>query len=584
MEIEDTKAKIKWSRFTILDFQKLAEERKGSCLSSAEDYVSSKSRLRWACGVCPRIWEATAYNVKGNGSWCPDCALVKNNQTETKVFEIVKALFPNAQRECSPMWSTNPGTNKNFRYDILIPSPHKCIIEVDGPHHFEKVKKWDNDHDKIRGKDVIKTLQAYAQGYKVIRVVQAHIWRNIGILSDKLESLVCGESRDTVFLTEQGKEAIYDLHRNDIERAQQLGICLVSETFPCEDRKISPTFISEDDLPEHRELMRTKFEDMSEEPTEEEMYALAYLEVLLPDKYLDFIIKARKVHGYRYDYSQVEYVSSRKQIRVGCRVHGYFDVTSSGHIQSSTGCSSCSGKKKLTIEYCKEFAENIGYQCVSTEYVNANSKLEWICTNGHPYSASIHVMKDSESRCPKCSGCEKLTIEYCREFGKEIGYECISTEYVNTASKLDWVCDKGHQFSACIGNMKGRGSRCPSCTRNRLGIEHCVEFAEKIGYKCVSTDYVNNHTKLSWICDKGHRYEACIDIMKKGSRCIECSTRKKLTIEHCVEFAEYIGYQCISTEYINCRNKMEWKCPKGHQYLSTIANLKSGSRCVECRS
>jgi hypothetical protein len=38
----------------------------------------------------------------------------------------------------------------------------------------------------------------------------------------------------------------------------------------------------------------------------------------------DFIERARKIHGNRYDYSQSEYTKSGDPILIGCGTHGFF--------------------------------------------------------------------------------------------------------------------------------------------------------------------------------------------------------------------------------------------------------------------
>lgn len=54
-----------------------------------------------------------------------------------------------------------------------------------------------------------------------------------------------------------------------------------------------------------------------------------------------FILKARKVHGDRYDYSQVEYVNNREKVNIICERHGSFYQTPSNHLQGQN-CPICS--------------------------------------------------------------------------------------------------------------------------------------------------------------------------------------------------------------------------------------------------
>ncbi|MGL6339211.1 MAG: sigma-70 family RNA polymerase sigma factor [Waterburya sp.] len=106
------------------------------------------------------------------------------------------------------------------------------------------------------------------------------------------------------------------------------------------------------------------------------------------------------------------------------------------------------------------------------------------------------------------------------------------------------------------------------------------------GYELLSTEYQNNHTKLSWRCDKGHEYLVTFEGFQRGSRCTSCSgrIRKRKTIEEVRKYAEINapGYELLSTEYQNNHTKLSWRCDKGHEYLVTFEGFQRGSRCTSC--
>jgi hypothetical protein len=56
--------------YTILDMQKLAEEKNGECLS--EKYVNSKTALTWKCHL-GHTWDAPLSTIR-SGSWCRKCS------------------------------------------------------------------------------------------------------------------------------------------------------------------------------------------------------------------------------------------------------------------------------------------------------------------------------------------------------------------------------------------------------------------------------------------------------------------------------------------------------------------------------
>jgi hypothetical protein len=81
---------------------------------------------------------------------------------------------------------------------------------------------------------------------------------------------------------------------------------------------------------------------------------------------------------------------------------------------------------------------------------------------------------------------------------------CLSKEYINCRSKLTWQCKQGHQWVAVPSSIK-RGIWCRTCATNaqRATLEEMQEIAEQREGKCVSKEYINNYSKLTWQCKQG---------------------------------------------------------------------------------
>ena len=61
-----------------------------------------------------------------------------------------------------------------------------------------------------------------------------------------------------------------------------------------------------------------------------------------------------------------------------------------------------------------------------------------------------------------------LTIEQMQALAKEKNGICLSTRYVNNQTKLRWRCAEGHEWEATPANMKRRmkrGNWCTKCPR-----------------------------------------------------------------------------------------------------------------------
>jgi very-short-patch-repair endonuclease len=58
-----------------------------------------------------------------------------------------------------------------------------------------------------------------------------------------------------------------------------------------------------------------------------------------------FVIKAREIHGNRYDYTRTAYIRSADKLTIGCKVHGDFQMLPGNHITSKQGCPRCKASK-----------------------------------------------------------------------------------------------------------------------------------------------------------------------------------------------------------------------------------------------
>ncbi len=61
----------------------------------------------------------------------------------------------------------------------------------------------------------------------------------------------------------------------------------------------------------------------------------------------------------------------------------------------------------------------------------------------------------------------------------------------------------------------------------RLTIEEMQSIATARGGRCLSTQYVNNNTPLEWECAQGHRWFAIASNIRKGSWCPACAVQQR---------------------------------------------------------
>ena len=243
------------------------------------------------------------------------------------------------------------------------------------------------------------------------------------------------------------------------------------------------------------------------------------------------------------------------------------------------------GKKK-TIEEIKQAFEKEGYILLSTEYINAHSKLDYICPKGHKHSITWNKFNTGR-RCPKCSG-QIITFEEVKQAFEKEGYELLSTEYINNKTKLDYICLKGHKHSITWNDFQS-GARCPECCGNIVTFEKVKQAFEKEGYILLSNKYVDNKAELDYICPKGHKHSTCWNSFSNGRRCPECSietvkSKLRLSYDEVKQGFEKEGYTLLSTEYIKSSSKLKVRCPKSHEYEVSWGHFNQGRRCPICNN
>lgn len=100
-----------------------------------------------------------------------------------------------------------------------------------------------------------------------------------------------------------------------------------------------------------------------------------------------FVKQACKVHGSRYDYSEVEYTNSRMKVVIICPDHGRFSQEPSNHVQGAS-CLSCAvatraearrNKSDVNFVVDSQAVHGNRYDYSKTVYQSARVKVSIIC-------------------------------------------------------------------------------------------------------------------------------------------------------------------------------------------------------------
>ena len=128
-----------------------------------------------------------------------------------------------------------------------------------------------------------------------------------------------------------------------------------------------------------------------------------------------FIQKANEKHNFRYDYSEVKFITTKLKVKIICKLHGAFEQKATNHLQGQN-CPSCTNKLKLNREvFIKKAIEkhNNIYTYSSLKWINSKTKVAITCKI-HGNFIQMPANHLQGNCCPKCS--RELTARTRTEF------------------------------------------------------------------------------------------------------------------------------------------------------------------------
>jgi hypothetical protein len=227
----------------------------------------------------------------------------------------------------------------------------------------------------------------------------------------------------------------------------------------------------------------------------------------------EFIEKARRVHGDKYDYSKVEYINNGTLICIICPKHGEFWQTPHKHLQGRR-CFKCyHDDRTLTTEEFIEKAKQIHrdkYDYSKVNYVNVYTKICIICPKHGEFWQKPNNHLQGKG-CPYCSGNMKSDLKEFIKGAKKVHdnfYDYSKVEYVNSKTKVCIICPEHGEFWQKPNNHLN-GQCCPICARNIVKNKLKMtldEFIEKSNlkhnnkYDYSKVEYVDIKTPVCIVC------------------------------------------------------------------------------------
>lgn len=248
----------------------------------------------------------------------------------------------------------------------------------------------------------------------------------------------------------------------------------------------------------------------------------------------EFIKRAKKIYGDKYDYSKTHFVKSNEKVCITCKKHGDFWQLPFNHLKGH-GCPKCCNENKSlnkvlkTEEFIKRAKKIHGdkYDYSKVEYVNARSKICIICPiHGEFWQVPYyHLNGNGCQECAKKSVWDKrgrmTTDEFVEKAKKVHGdkYDYSKVKYINERTPIEIICHKkykngiehGSFFQKPYSHLNGHG--CSHCRNSRL---------ENQVFKLLKENKIifEKEKTYEWLTNNGHMY---LDFyLPKFNAAIEC--------------------------------------------------------------
>ena len=226
---------------------------------------------------------------------------------------------------------------------------------------------------------------------------------------------------------------------------------------------------------------------------------------------IDFLERAHKIHGDKYDYSKIEYKNTRTKVCIICPEHGEFWQTPNSHL-SGQGCPECGLKKRsisktLTLEEFLEKARKVHgdkYDYSKVEYVDSHTKICIICPEHGEFwqTPASHLFGHG---CKKCGfitssnssrkGAAKFIKDATARYGDKYDYSKVI--YKNAHTKVCIICPEHGEFWQEPNNHLRFTPKC--CKKSKLE-EEIRNLLSEIG-----VEYEEQKT-FDWLVYKKNLY------------------------------------------------------------------------------
>ncbi len=249
----------------------------------------------------------------------------------------------------------------------------------------------------------------------------------------------------------------------------------------------------------------------------------------MSDKTKEFINKAIKIHGEKYDYSKVEYTGATNKIIIYCNKHdNNFLMTPTNHL-SGQKCILCAKENRIKLrtytneKFIQEAKIKHGdkYDYSNVEYIDSLTEVIIICKIHGPFNQKP-VKHLQGHNCIECSNISRIKNKYdnndtfiikANKIHKNI-YDYSKINYIDTLTDIIIICNIHGEFLQ-KPTLHLQGGMCPSCAKisrsvkQRLSLDNFISRAKTLyedKYDYSKVEYLNIDTKCIFTCVK-HNFD-----------------------------------------------------------------------------
>jgi hypothetical protein len=317
----------------------------------------------------------------------------------------------------------------------------------------------------------------------------------------------------------------------------------------------------------------------------------------------EFINKAIKIHGDKYDYSKVDYINTQTKAQIICKIHGEFEQQPNNHLMGK-GCKKCAGHLvENTNDFIKKAKEIHGdkYDYSQVIYKKTNEYIKIICLIHGEFEQlpCVHIRGNGCKECGKRIISSKLknTNDNFIKKAQEVHgnkYDYSKVIYNKNNINIIIICKEHGEFEQQPRNhLMGKG--CSKCAGNyKYQHNDFIIKAQEIHgdkYDYSKSLYNGMYNNIIIICKKhGEFTQLPTTHINKGCGCIECGKEKisdmfKSNSDEFISKAKEIHgnkYDYSKVNY-NFSNEIVTIICKEHGDFNIIPNSHlRGSGCFEC--